>query len=265
MKKYWRLFIILLTVGFLASCNDDDDDPQATTNLENAEIGFDASQPPITIPSGLASSSDPQAAAINGYLQSVNSLSTWLSVFEAPAGATKSTTPIGRKSGRNGRVEDDVVVYTWSGNDGVGNTYTYAYQVTDGGSKYIFEIFLGFNEGPLNKIIYAEESKDDLRNGFMEIFTANLLSEDISDDTYLFKFEWSEDALGAFEFKYILAVDSFSIVTEVLVSPDGSGALTYFIDGDKTYEATWNAAGTSGTYVLYDSDGNILDSGIWPS
>ncbi|MEM6525453.1 MAG: hypothetical protein AAGF85_08010 [Bacteroidota bacterium] len=213
-------------------------------------------------PSGLSTSTDPQATQINSLLQAANLSAVWFQLFEAPAGAAKSNTPIGGKSGKNGRTAESVVVYTWTADDGAGNTWTVAYQIGESGSNYTFEIFFQFNESDFERIIYAEESKDDLANGFMEIYSLSLFGDEISDDDYFFRFEWTENAIGLKTFTYEDSEQSFQVF--ITVNPDGSGSVSAREATQVYYEATWNATGTAGTYTFYDSSGEIIDSGVWP-
>lgn len=261
-----KSLMVLTLLFFAASCGDDDDGGSVSPDLENAEFAFETSAPPITVPSALSGSNNQEAATINGYLQLANSMTGWLTLFEAPQSATKSNTPIGRKAAAlNGRTQEDVVVYTWTYDDraGTGVVFTVAYQISETDSDYIFETFWKINDGEFVKVLYAEESKDDLRNGYMEIYVFALFDEesDVLTDDYFFRYEWSEEADGAFAFRF---VDSEgSIEMEILVNADNSGSLTYELDGNLFYEATWNATGTSGTYASYGFDGELIESGTW--
>lgn len=258
-KNFLKLLSFSFLFLFAISCGDDDGG-EVAPSLDDVEFAFSTTEPPITIPSGLTSSSDPQAQQINGLLQTTNLMTVWLQFFEAPAGAEKSTTPIGGKSAINGRTQSDVVVYSWTA-EGGGDTWTVAYQIGDDGSKYTFEIFFKFNDSDFERFLYAEESKDELNNGFMEVYSIDVFGEDIGD-TAFFRYEWTESAVGLQTFKLVDSEDSFEIF--ITINPDGSGTVSAREDGQAYYEATWNASGTSGTWTLFDGEGNIVESGIWP-
>ncbi len=258
-----RTLMVFVMLFIAAACGDDDDGASVAPDLDNTEFTFDASEPPIEIPSALSSSTNQEALTINSYLQLANGMSGWLGLLEAPQGATKSNIPVGRKGSKNGRTQEDVVVYTWINDVGSGTTFTVSYQISESATAYIFETFWKINDGDFVRVLYAEESKDELRNGFMEVYAFTPFDTDsgVLTESYFFRYEWNENAAGQFNFSIVDSESDFRI--EVVVNPDGSGLLTYELGGTRLYEATWNAAGTSGTYTTYDFDGEVVDSGSW--
>lgn len=259
MKNLVKFFSLAFFLAFTVSCGDDDSD-SPSTSLENAEFEFSMGEPPITVPTAIAQSNDQNALQINTWLQTANAMTGWLSNFQTPAGATKSNTPVGKKSAVNGRTKEDVVVYTYTADDGMGNTISVAYQLSEDSDNYIFEIFWQYNEGDFQRLIYAEESKDPLRNGFMEVYLTDPTSSGSSSE-FIFRYEWNETATGQFTFRVFDSGDAFELV--IVVLPDNSGSLSLSYSGVRSYEATWSADGTSGTFTTYDSEGNEESSGAW--
>ncbi|MEP2771851.1 MAG: hypothetical protein ABJH05_06865 [Fulvivirga sp.] len=263
MKLLSKLLFMFSIVALITACGSDDEAP--APNIENAELAFSAQNPPIEIPSGLSSSSDQNASQINGQLQLVNSISNIFASFEAPSGAEKSNTPVGRKA-NNGRVaatQEDVVVYTYTAttSDGQGNSVTVsvAYQITDTGDDYVFELFYKFDGGDYIPYLYAQESKSSLREGYLVVY--NIFDDENPGTESLIRFDWEENSAGVFSFSY----DIFTARVELVVNPDNSGTMEIFNDGVKTFRGTWNAAGTEGTYAYYDENGTETDSGNWSS
>ncbi|MBV6645054.1 MAG: hypothetical protein KI790_06380 [Cyclobacteriaceae bacterium] len=257
MIKLWKTWGIMLMFLFVASCGDDEE-ANPESGLNDVEFSFSAGDSPIDVPTALAQSQDPNALQVAIWLQTANSMSAWLGSFQVPSGAETSSDPIVAGSAR---VEaDEVLVYTWTSDDGLGGTVTVAYQIAELSDKYTFEVFWKLGEGDFERFIYAEESKGELKNGFMEIYIAGL-GEDVVADEYFFKFEWSEDSAGNFTFAMTDSDDGFELA--ITANADGSGSLIVEYDGTKSYEATWSADGTSGTYATYDFDGNLTGSGTW--
>ncbi|MCG8385327.1 MAG: hypothetical protein MJA30_07290 [Cytophagales bacterium] len=258
MKNLVKFFSLVFFLAFAVSCGDDDSD-SPSTNLENAEFEFNMAEPPITVPSALAQSTDANAQQINTWLATANEMTNLLSNFEIQPGATKSNTPVGKQGAVNGRTKEDVVVYTYTQSDDQGNSISVAYQISEEENNYIFEVFWQYNEGGFQRLIYAEESKDPLRNGFMEVYLTDPTSP-VSSSEFILRYEWEETAAG-FTFRVFDSGDAFELM--IVVLPDNSGSLTLSYSGVRSYEATWNADGTSGTFSTFDSEGNEESSGTW--
>lgn len=250
--KFNKLFILglALTISF-TGCKDDDSTP--TQSLENAELSFSASDTPIELPQAMLNSTDPVAQQAVQYVESINAFTDQLALFDQiPDGATKSTTPIGRKNNSGGRSEDGYLVYTWSD----GQT-TVAYQISETTTTYIWEFFYQFSpEDEFVKVLKAEESKL-IRNGYLEYY--NFFSQTTTEE-FIFRYQWHEDPDGTLYFDVITPDNSFTI--NAIISPDNSGSIKYYIDSNLYYDITWDAAGT-GSWTLYNSDGSTSDSGTW--
>lgn len=239
----------LVAVSMLA-CNSDEE--VAPENEEPVvAFAFDAQNPPIEVPTALQSSTNENAMMINSLLASANALASYGTYFQVPEGAEFSTTPIST-SNTNNRVASvaSVKVYTWTYSDGT-QTFTTAYQISEDPNDYIFEIFFNSGDGFV-KLLEGRESKAELMQGSLKWFG-------FIDSEELLSYEWNELANGNFEFNLI----SGSFKTEILVNTDGSGEINSFTDTVINATYTWNAAGTSGTYILYDSEGNIADTFTW--
>lgn len=261
MKLLSKLLFTLSVLALITACGSDDEAP--VPNIENAELAFSAQNPPIEIPTALSTSTDQNASQINAQLNVVNSVSNLFAAFEAPAGAEKSTTPIGRTS-KNGRVaatNEDVVVYTYTATttDDQGNTVTVsvAYQIADVGDKYTFELFYKFDGGDFIPYLYAEESKSSLREGSLIVY--NIFDEQNPGTESLITFEWEENSAGVLNFNY----SAFGLLVELVINPDNSGSMDLYYDGVRNFNGTWNAAGTSGTFTYYNEDGSVSSSGSW--
>lgn len=265
MKLLNRLFCLLLIASLITACGDDDNEVAPEPSIEEASLAFDAQNPPVEVPSGLQQSNNQNAQQIASQLALVNGLSTGFSaLFEAPDGATKSSNPINGRSS-NGRTEatnNEVAVYTYSGTvtdpeSGQSITTTLAYQITDLGTDFLFEFFFQINDGEFVKYLEGKESKGPLRNGYLEIFPSAYQGEEATEAA--FTFEWNESASGLFEFSYF----GLGSRVDIVVQPDNSGTIDVYYDDIPSFSATWNAAGTAGTYTHYDSEGNITETVDW--
>lgn len=265
MKLLARLFTLLLITSLITACGDDDNDVAPEPSIEEASLAFDAQNPPVEIPAGLQQTNDQNASVIASQLNLVNGLSTSFSgFFQAPAGAEKSTTPVGRSiNGRTSATNNEVVVYTYTSSftDPETNqtiTTTVAYQITDLGTDFLLELFFRFNDGEFVKYLEGKESKGPLRNGYLEIFPSAYDGEQATEAAITF--EWNEFADGLFEFSYFTETAR----VDISVNPDNSGNMEWYQSGSLYFTATWNAAGTAGTYAYYDN-GTQYESGEWPS
>src|SRR5690606_38441891 len=142
-------FVVLLVV--IASCSKDDPAP----NIENAALSFNADRPILEVPQGLLNSEDPNAQMAAAWVMMANGMSSSLSLFDYPVGAERSTDLITPLNGRTSA--DEGVVYRWSDPE-YGSV---AYQIRDGGDKYIFELFYkGVDDAGWYRYLYAQEQKD---------------------------------------------------------------------------------------------------------
>lgn len=262
MKLLTRYLVFAFLTISIFSCNKDDEQVNPDQQLEQASLAFDAQNPPVEIPQAMQTSSNENAQQIASNLALVNSISQFTYNFAVPNGATKSNTPVGRKGsigGRSAATQENVVVWEYSSTVTDPDTQetfttTVAYQITDDGVDYIFELFIKFNDGEYLPYIYAEESKDDLRNGMMEIYNP---FDETAPSVTLIRFDWSENAAGILNFSY--QIEGYKV--DILVNPDNSGAMSIYESGSLVYEATWNAAGTEGTYTIYGDNGTL--TGNW--
>ncbi|MEP1033389.1 hypothetical protein [Ekhidna sp.] len=254
MNHLRRITLLLATFALLfsISCSKDDD---TSVDLASVQFAFDQSNPPIDqgVINNLVGSDDPNAALAGTYLSSANLMTIWLAYFNQPSNAVQTDAPIGGACGTNS------VTYTWTTTAG-SETFTVAYQICESSDKYIFQVFWSINGGDFDQIIYAEESKGELRSGFMQLFGTNPNAE--IGSTVVLEYAWEESSDGSFD--YTVSDDEQGFLIEISVNADNSGTLSYTIGGSLYYSATWDATGTSGTYAYY-SNGEITESGSWPS
>ncbi|WP_436515917.1 hypothetical protein [Ekhidna sp. To15] len=249
LKKI-TLVVAIAALLFSVSCSKDDD---GTIDLAAVEFAFDQSNPPIeqAVINNLVNSDDENAALTGTYLSTANLMTIWLSYFNQPSNAIQADSPIGGICG------DNSVTYTWTSTAGT-ESFTVAYQICETDEDYIFQVFWSVNGGDFQQIIYAEESKAELRNGYMQLFATNPNAE--VGSTVVLEYAWVESADGSFD--YTVSNDEQGFLMEISVEADNSGSLSYSFDGALYYTATWDATGNSGTYAYY-SDGSVTESGTW--
>lgn len=254
MKHLRKITLLLAVIALLfnVSCSKDDD--ETTVDLSAVQFAFDQSNPPIdqTVINNLAMTDDTNAALISSYLSTANLMTIWLTYFNQPSTAVQADSPIGTCGGNS-------ATYTWTSSAG-GETFAIAYQICETDEDYIFQIFWSVNGGDFEQIIYAEESKGELRDGFMQLFASDPTSD--IGNTAVIEYSWKENTDGSLD--YTVSIDGQGVAMQIKVNPDNSGTIEYRLDGELFYEATWNSSGTSGTYTFY-SDGQATDSGSWPS
>lgn len=246
MKIVKNILLAFIAIGLITACSKDEE-AKPEQELKEASFGFDAEDPPIEVPTALETSDNEQAQQIATYLNSINSITTYTSYFNAPDDAEVSNTPIntGTSGGRMSATQENVVVYTWTYTQG-DESVTYAYQVSEDNQFYYFEYFIKYNDDPYLSLIKGAESKADLKEGYLEWFS------DYGSDEYLLRYEWTENADGSFVFNYYAS----SYTIELNIAADGSGTIDYYESGNLFANYTWNAAGTEGSYTTYDSEGN---------
>lgn len=249
--KQITLALVLVALLFTTSCSKDD---ETTVDLAAVEFAFNQSNPPISsgVVNNMVSSDDPNAVLTGTYLSTANLMTIWLSYFEQPANAVQTDLPLGSCG-------DNSVTYSWSTTAGA-EIFTVAYQICETSDKYIFRVFWSINNGDFEEIIYAEESKSELRSGFMQLFATNPNAE--VGNSVVLEYTWEENADGSFDFT--VSNDEQGFLMEIAVNADSSGTVSYTLGGELFYVGTWNATGTAGTYTYY-SDGQVTDSGSWTS
>lgn len=253
MKHLRKLTLLLavFTLLFSISCGSDDEE---TVDLSNVEFAFDVSNPPIdqTVINNLNSSSDENAIQISSNLTAANAMTAWISLFQQPSGAEKSSVPIGTCGGT-------AVVYTYSANNG-SEIFTVAYQICETSSAYTFQVFFSENGSTPELFIYAEQSKS-VNEGYMEVYGSAIGVSEVGSAPVI-RYTWEEKSDGSFNF--VVTDSDNGFVIDIDVNADNSGELSYTINGSLYYEATWNSAGTAGTYTYYNTDGSVSSSGNWP-
>ncbi|WKN43333.1 hypothetical protein [Tunicatimonas pelagia] len=196
----------------------------------------------------MTSSNDTYAQRAVGYVKLVNQIGSYFNYFQPPTGATRSSQPITVANGRIEATQKQYLTYTWTDQQ-----TTIAYQISEEGDKYVWEIFLKQGEGDFQRFIYAEESKV-ARIGKMDVY--NYFAGQGND--LLMKYAWEEKEDESFILTGI--VPSGDLTYVITVNPDASGSAKYTFAQDK-YEIQWDAAG-NGNWAFY-SEGSVVTSGDW--
>jgi hypothetical protein len=246
-------FLLLAVAFFAFSCSSDDE--EASSSLEKQTLSLTESNTVVVAPAAMQTSEDTYAQQAVGYIQMVNQMSSYLAYMKVPDGAAKTSTRI---TAANGRVDatGDVVVYTWSDAQ---SGYSVAYQISETSDSYAFEIFIT-QPGQTGwlKYFHAEEKKD-RSSGFMNIYDVFGFH---SDDTsvILLNYKWGRSG-DIFTFTLTDNTGDFKFVLNINEKTK-AGDVVYYLGGVKAYEMEWNAQG-NGSWVWYDQEGNIEDSGTW--
>lgn len=248
MKHLFKFFCLLALTSLLMSCGGDDDDVSPTDDLAQAKLSFTDDTTPIEVPAAMTQSTDEVAAEASGFVNLANAISQYITVFQPPAGATKSSTPVTASNGRIAQTQEEYLVYTWTGS-WAGQELTIAYQISQTAENYVFEVFFKYKDDTeFLKFIHAEESKT-VRKGFMDIYSLDTSS------TVVFSYKWETTTDGTFFFD----VETDGFVINLIVNPDKSGSLKYYLGGELYYDIMWTAEG-SGTWTRYSDP---VESGSW--
>lgn len=234
-----------------SACSNEDEgavDPQ-TESLEEVTLSFSAeSESAIEVPASMSSSNNQYAQMAVGYVNMVNQIGVYTSFFTPPSNAEKSSQPISTSNARTSASQKEYLVYKWSYEG-----YSVAYQLSDDGDNYVWEIFWKEGDGEYKNYIYAEESKTK-KKGSMKIYDIFQGSGDV-----LYLYAWEKFDSGAFTLTSAFPSDGFSYT--VNVNADASGSVEYIVDDEKMYAMTWTSQG-SGTWTSY-SNGKVAQEGSW--
>jgi len=145
------------------------------------------------------------------------------------------------------------ITYSWDMQNGY--TMIYAFTETSDKNIWVLKISDGISE---YDYLYAEESKDG-KNGVLRVYGGYMLT----GNDLVYDYTWNYDDNGTLTFVMNFASGTDSLRYEVVVNTDGSGSISYQINGSAFYEMTWDATG-NGTWSYYDvTDGSLVASGSW--
>ncbi len=248
----YKLHIVkLLFAGFIAltfnSCGPDEKVETPKTIDPIVALPFNAQNPPITVPSPLNTSKDQKAKEIVDILRSTNAITSYENYFIVPSNAVVSNSPVEGSAMQN----SSPTVYTWTFNNG-SQFVNAAYQISESEGNYNFEIFFDYGDG-LDKFLEGKESVNSLKNGF-------LLDYGLSGSSQVqLNYQWSESTQEGF---FISLVNANKKI-DISIGNDGSGKVEVLINNVPNADYTWDSAGTGGTYIYYNSNGMVLQSGSW--
>ena len=257
MKFPFSTQLLSFTLGtalLLSSCSKDDEAVQPTTDdsqdLKEVQLSLtdDAELSTVAVPEAMQQSDDSYAKMATQYVSAVNQIESFTSYFKPPTGATQSSEPITSSNARMMASKKAYLVYTWT----TGNT-TIAYQLSEEGDNYVWEIFWKEGDGDYLKYVHAEESKT-VKKGFMEVYNIFQSTDDI-----LYKYEWEKLESGTLTLTS--TVPQANLVYTVSVNSDGSGSVKYISQEKLLYKMEWTREG-NGTWAYY-SDGEEIDNGSW--
>ncbi|OFX43705.1 MAG: hypothetical protein A2046_03580 [Bacteroidetes bacterium GWA2_30_7] len=250
-----KLFTFLLIFGVITlgmvGCKKDKEEPEPEPQPVTTTKPSIASKTQIvTVPTKLQSSTDSNAATAVGYLNTMNSLTTYTSIFTPPANATHSTN------------KNSTDTWNWTYDDGQGHTFAFVYTYSVTSTQHIWDIKLGINGATPVDYAHAEETLDGTVGNMSFYYSAlsNYAGTDLSN--YYWYYTWNVDANGYGN----ITMEAHNGTTDVLkytatVNSDGSGEVNYYINSVLKYRLTWTAAGT-GTWYVYDENGTET-TGTW--
>jgi hypothetical protein len=246
MKRI-ALFLALATLVF-AGCQKEDftNYPGELTSKKLPKTPSITKSTPVEVPQSLLISSNSYAQQAVGYINMANSMSAFSSFLTPPEDAQMSKSATGVNS----------ETYTWSYS---GLTVTWIYNET--ATHYTWDIYMDgtyYTGGDFtNELYFHAEEAIDGKSGSMAYY-------DIFTGAGTMTWDWYYDSNDVFHYNYVFS--EFKL--EIVVNPDGSGYVNYFIDTDSnsilelTYNYSWNADGT-GSWIYYNADGTVSAEGTW--
>ncbi len=254
--KQFRLLLFLALSVVIFSCSKDEDPTPASSSLETATLSLSANATVVSAPAAMRASTDDYAVMASGYVQSVNGMTNYLSMFTVPAGAVKTSAGITASNARVASTQKEYLVYTWSD----ANNGTVAYQISEESGKYVFELFFkAKSASSWLRYLYAEEMKDKSAGAMKvyDIFTGGPTT------SVLVSYSWAKsgDVLN-FTMEVPDPDFSYKIVISVNLKTN-SGSVSYYLGGVKWYDMIWDTKG-NGTWSWYEEDGKtVSESGKW--
>lgn len=243
MNKFKTLLFFVGLSAIIMSCGDKDD---PAPKLEDVQFGLFEEGQTISVPQGIATSSDSHAKAVASTLAQMN-VQSYSALFTIPDNANKIDGPI---EAANGRMNTNTVTYEWTyDGDAI------AYQISELDDSYFFELFIkNAGDDAYYKWFEGTQAKDG-KSGSFVILEPSGTTRVVQLE---YSFEFRSD--GVFFMEY--SVPSQDFYWQALVNADNSGSMKYLQGTTVLQEYTWDAAG-NGTWTEYDSDGTIVDSGTW--
>ena len=240
---------LLFMVFFAISCSKDD----PAEDIRNYEtLSFDSEEVIALLPDKLKSSDDSYAQQAVDYVESALDYSSFAHAFTPPDNASK----IGKKASES---------YSWSWNYGMYGNLTMIWTYSDDASKNYWDVDIQLNDSPKYSYVDAWEYKNGSGGELVYNFAwvCALEEEEECEDAY-WKYTWSKDASGNFEFNYIVdsSEDEYEAVLkyQTMVNADGSGSVDYYLEDQLFYHMEWDAIG-NGSWIYYFGD--FSQSGSW--
>ncbi len=236
-RTQWLVWLMaLMALTFASGCSDDDSNPTGTPS-GNAPV-FGGTSNNITVPAGMANSQDPNAQLAYAYVNMANGISAHGGWFNPPTRAIAVAGPPWESTWTNGPLTVTLIVnetdtmYTW-------DVYL------DGTSDEV--VFDNFH-------FYSAWSYIDGSCGGLSFFGY--------DSSAQIDWDWCTESNGDFTMTMTFTDGSDVVVIDLLVHPDGSGEVSYTVNGVMVSLVVWDAMG-NGQWNTWDSGGTPTGSGTW--
>lgn len=248
-----RLIVTLILLSSMFSACDDDD--SEVGGIANVRYTFEYDEPIIALPAMelINHPDDHYLRWIGDALERIDRIRYTPELMEPAPGASRSFAPLDAEglSRKNGYQFDEVITYEWIRDEGKLHESKVALQISRVSDRYIFEVFLSYDETGFFPFMYAEESVEPLKEGLFKLLIRG--SDGIIHVSYQYK--WREDNAGIQYFQHNRCCTD-SRMFDVVINPGGSGTfeMTDVHTGEYYFKATWNELATAGTYTTYDNE-----------
>ena len=231
MRKTRWISVLLVTGLIVAGCGDKSKNP---TEPEKEQTAV----PEVVVVKGPTSQNAPPQVKM-----ATNMMSNMANLGHSFLAAVQSTQ--GTKTGDS---------YVWTYTEGQA-TVTFISTPTGDGINWEVKLNGVYGDVQVQNFVYLKGfSSSDGKSGWWEGY-------DLDTGEKAIRYEWTTDNQGTVHATLTTYGDS-PAKFEVVNNKDGSGSLVVYQNGVKTLQATWQANG-SGTYTVWDEDGNVVDQGNW--
>ncbi len=231
MRTTKWLSVLLITGVIVAGCGDKDKNP---TGPEEDQLVV----PQVVTVKGPTSQNTPPAVSA-----SAGMLNTMGSLGQAFLGSIQASNA--KKSGDS---------YVWTYNNGEA-LVTVISTPSDNGVNWQVKVTGSYDNVQVKDFVILKGfSTADGKSGWWEMY-------DPTTGEKQMRYEWTTDSNNTVHATFMVYGDT-PMKYEIVNNQDGSGTLAMYEGNVKTLEASWEANG-SGTYTVWDEDGNVVDQGSW--
>jgi len=199
---------------------------------------FGGSGTTVTVPPGMANSSDPNAAMASAYIGMANGIAGHGGMFTPPTRAAATDGPPWEYSWSQGGLTVTLII------DETDTMYTWDVYIDGTVDQEVFD----------NYHFYSAWSLLDESCGGLTFFAY--------DGQGTIEWEWCTDVLGVYTMTMTYSDGADTVVIDITVNQDGSGEITLAVNSVTIFQVIWDALG-NGEWWTWDDGGTPTGNGTW--